>query len=345
MPMTYFKYPRQFSDSIGTKFLWNDVVVPEHLSFSFKNRDETCIFFDQVEEYVKQGVKIRLIFADTKVISLDALTYLLAKIQKIRWYFGQDAITGTYPTSAKVEGLLTESGFFKILGVKSRKRFNKGAIRYVKYRSDIVLLGHHIESLKKDLLGNDFQLLKPVALKIVRAIKEAMSNVSHHAYQNKHLRSKKMTGRWWLTGYLNVNKNLLSISFYDCGVGIPKTLVRQYGIEHVRKLLSVLPFVEPDDSQMIEAAVQLGRSGTLELNRGKGLQDMHNLIRKVEDGSLTIHSRQGSYRFDFIKTDTKNFSQFIEGTLITWELPLNKAVENIDDFLDQDGDEYEESGN
>lgn len=338
-PKNFFRYQKQYNVSVGRKINWVDLNVPEHLSFNSKMRDNTCIFFRSIEDVVKSGSSVRLIFEDTKVIALDSLTYLLALIQKIRWLYGQNAITGTYPSSVKVERLLTDSGFFKILGVTARKRFNRGEIRYVKYRSDTQLLGSHIQSLRHDLLGEDFQLNKAVALKIVRALKEAMSNVSHHAYTNKSLRTKKLQGRWWLTGYLDVAKDILSFSFYDCGVGIPKTLVRQYGIEYVRKLASLLPIFDPDDAQMIEAAVQLGRSGTQELNRGKGLQDMHNLIKKVGQGSLTIHSRFGSYRYDFPNSNPKNYEQFLEGTLITWELPLSKVIENMGNLVDQDGDD------
>lgn len=332
-----FRYPRHGVNSVGRRFDWLEIKVPDHLSFSFSKRNATCVFFCEIESAVRRGSRVSLIFAETKVIAIDALTYLLALIQKIRWYHGQNAITGTYPASRKVERLLTDSGFYKILGVKSRIKFKPSSIRYVKYRSDTKLLGEHIEILRQDLLGDDFQLDKVIARKLVRAIKEAMSNVSHHAYANKSLRSKKMLGRWWLTACLNLSKNQISFSFYDCGVGIPKTLIRQYGIEHVRALISLLPAIEPDDSEMIKAAVQLGRTGTQQQNRGKGLQDMHQLINKVEGGSLTIHSRHGSYLYNFADTKTQNFSEFLEGTLITWILPLDKVIENIDALLEHDG--------
>lgn len=336
-----FKYPRQNGVKVGKRFEWNDILVPEHLSFSPARRDICCKFFAEVERTVRDNRNVRLIFNDTKHIAVDALTFLLAKIQKIRWIHGENSITGTYPVSPRVERVLTDSGFFKILGVKNRRSFRKGPIRYVKYRSDVKLLGPHIEALKKDLLGDDIQLHRPIALKIVRAIKEAMSNVSHHAYQTKSLRTKKMLGRWWLTGHLNVSKNELSLSFYDGGVGIPKTLVRKHGIETIRGVLSLLPIVDPDDAQMIAAAVELGRSGTQMSHRGKGLQDMHQLIRLVGEGSLTIHSRNGSYHYNFPDVKTKNFDEFLEGTLITWVLPLNKAAEIANDLISADGVDYE----
>lgn len=335
------KFSRQRNLKIGKRFEWNDIQVPEHLSFNPQKRDISCRFFDAVEHSVSHGKNVRLIFNDTKHIALDALTFLLAKIQKLRWIYGVNSITGTYPVSKRVERVLTESGFFKILGVKSRRTYSKGALRYVKYRSDVKLLGEHIESLKVDLLGDDIQLYRPIALKIVRAIKEAMSNVSHHAYKTKQVRTKKMLGRWWLNGHLNVSKNELSLSFYDCGVGIPKTLVRKYGIEQIRGVFSLLPGIDPDDAQMIEAAVELGRTGTLKSYRGKGLQDMHQLIKQVGEGSLTIHSRRGSYHYVYPDAKSTNFSEFLEGTLITWVLPLNKAAEIADSLIETDGVDYE----
>lgn len=307
---------------------WSDLPVPKVLDL-ISERDATCSFFETVRQLMKMGHRLRLVFQDTERISSESLIYLLALMHRARLIYGNDRITGTYPSLPRIERLLSDSGFFKILGVKSRPIQGRKATttRFVKCKSDTVMRSSCIPELRVELLGDDLAMPGNVGRMVFRALSEAMANVQHHAYHNKQLRKKSLRGRWWLGAQLSRNKNFFELTFYDAGVGIPKTLHRQYRWEHIRGVLALLPGFDPDDAQMIKAAVELGRTRTGQDNRGKGLLDIHQIITKIGAGALTIFSRSGRYRYEPDQESISNDENFIEGTLIKWELPLNLVVD------------------
>jgi hypothetical protein len=306
---------------------WVDYSVPAKLDL-VANRTETCDFFQKVRHAVGYGQKVRLVFMDTDAVSSESLIYLLAQFQKLRLQHGVDCITGTYPRSVKIERLLTDSGFLKMLGVRPRKLKGRPAssTRFVKCKSDTVMNSKYIPELRDELMGDDLEMPQQVGKMVFRALSEAMANVNHHAYENKKI-SNGLVGRWWLGAQLSTRKNYFELTFYDAGVGIPKTLHRKYTAEMIRGALSLLPGILPDDAQMIQAAVELGRSRTGLDNRGKGLLDIHSLITKLGAGSLTIFSRGGRYRYDSVNgASSQNDQNFVEGTLIKWEIPLDRVT-------------------
>ena len=126
---------------------------------------------------------------------------------------------------------------------------------------------------------------------------------------------------------LNRPRNVFKLVFYDSGVGIPSTLPRKYTLELIRQALSLLPGFSPDDGQMIAAAMELGRTRTDLDNRGKGLLDLAKLIDIVGAGRMRIYSRRGAYLYAANGHFESNELGFVEGTLIEWELPLNKAID------------------
>ncbi|MGO4608496.1 hypothetical protein AB4142_19370 [Variovorax sp. 2RAF20] len=310
---------------------WNDFPVPKVLDL-ISAREATCSFFETVRVLIKSGHRLRLVFKDTERISSESLIYLLALMHRIRLSYGNDKITGTYPALPRVERLLSESGFFKILRVRSRPLAGRrGSVtRFVKCKSDTVMRSSCIPELRDELLGDDLAMPQQIGRMVFRALSEAMANVQHHAYHNKQLRWKSLRGRWWLGAQLSKKRKTFELTFYDAGVGIPKTLHRQYTWEHIRGVLALLPGFEPDDAQMIKAAVELGRSRTGQDNRGKGLLDIHQIITKVGAGALTIFSRCGRYRYEPNKESIENDENFIEGTLIKWELPLDLVVDSTE---------------
>lgn len=331
------KHERALRKNDTSEVKWVDLYSPAKLNLD-SDKKSTCSFLEEAENRIKSGQKVRLAFQDTESISPEALIYLLAKIQRLRIEHGIPCVTGTYPQQPRIERLLADSGFLKLLGVKTRTiKGRTSSTRYVKCKTDVKLNGPYIKDLREELLGANLSMPTLIAKKVFRAITEAMANVNHHAYQRKDMRSTKMKGRWWLAGQLNARKNTLCITFYDAGVGIPKTLPRIHGLERIRQALSVIPGVQVDDGQMIRAAVELGRSATKQGHRGKGLQDMHKLLTQVGAGSLTIYSRQGIYHYEDGNEKISNGNGFVEGTLIKWQLPLDRSVSGIDfDELEQD---------
>lgn len=309
---------------------WHDLNVPKNLDLGSAKTD-TCNLFVQLRTLVRRGLRVRLIFMDTEQIAPEALIFMLGQVQRLRLEYGDAHVTGTYPNSKKIERLLEESGFFHVLGVKKRgavvRRSN--ATRYLQCKSNTEIVGSEIPKIRDELLGSDLKMPQPIGKKVFRALTEAMTNVKHHAYFQKAMKNRRLDGRWWMAAQLSLRRNLFTLTFYDAGVGIPRTLPRRYGWETIRGMFSMLPGFDPDDGQMIKAAVELGRTRTDADNRGKGLLDLLKLIDTVGGGSLQIFSRGGVYKYTHSSEAFSNDSNAIEGTLIKWELPLDMALTNL----------------
>lgn len=314
--------------------------VPESIDL-WSAHDSTCELVNNVVASVRQGNRVCLDFQRVTRIRPSALTYLLAAIHRLRLEHGDVCVTGTYPDSPKVERQLSESGFYRLLRVKRRSESPapSKAVRYIEFKSEQEISGETIADLRNELLRDDLRMPRQIARTIFRALSEAMTNVNHHAYYQKSFQRaqalRSLRGRWWLMGSLHVPRNMFSIVFYDAGVGIPKTLPRTQTIEKIRQVLSLLPAFVPDDGQMIEAAMALGRTRTMLDNRGKGLLDLARLIDDVGGGEMRIYSRTGSLVYKANGSQVQNHRNFVEGTLIEWQLPLNQAIEALP------GDYYE----
>lgn len=309
---------------------WTEIVVPATLDI-VSNPKETCGFIAEVRSKVRSGIRLRLSFEKCKSIKLSALILLLAQIHKLRLEFGADHVTGTYPESPRLERLLSDSGFYSLLQVKSRKSKQKTSklTRFIKFKSDQKPNSAEIPNLRVELLGDDLEMPSIVKKRVFRALSEAMTNVNHHAYKTKSVTVSALGGRWWMVANLSSKSRLFTLVFYDAGVGIPKTLPRKYPIEKIRGVLSLLPGITPDDGQMIKAAMELGRTRTEASNRGKGLLDLAKLIDAVGVGSMRIHSRNGTYSYAPTIETHSNHEGFVEGTLIEWQLPIDSALENL----------------
>jgi hypothetical protein len=309
---------------------WHDLQVPKVLDLGLAKAD-TCQLFTELRTLVRRGLRVRLIFMETVQIAPEALIFMLGQVQRLRLEYGESKVSGTYPASKKVERLMEESGFFQVLGVKKRGAVirKSSATRYLKCKSNTEIVGAEIPKIRDELLGSDLRMPPPIGKKVFRALTEAMTNVKHHAYFQKTMNSRHLDGRWWMAAQLSVKKNLFTLTFYDAGVGIPRTLPRRYGWETIRGAVALLPGFDPDDGQMIKAAVELGRTRTGEDNRGKGLLDLLKLIDTVGGGALQIFSRRGVYKYTHSSETFSNDDDAIEGTLIKWEMPLNLALTTL----------------
>jgi hypothetical protein len=319
------------------KGAWIELDAPLEIDLEL-NRNETCEFINELRDLVRFGSKVRIGFEECRSIKLSGLVLLLAQIHKLRIQYGQEHITGTYPKNPRIERLLSDSGFYKLLHVKSRKNSSQSSklTRYLPFKSDQKPNSSEIPKLREELLGEDLSMPGEIKRKIFRALSEAMTNVNHHAYQTKSNTVSKIQGRWWMVATLSARSRLFTLVFYDTGVGIPKTLTRKYPIEMIRGVLSLLPMIQPDDGQMIRAAMELGRTRTGESNRGKGLLDLTKLIEVADAGSMSIYSRGGVYQYAPKQETHSNHNGFVEGTLIEWKLPIDKALENLQPELENE---------
>jgi len=227
-----------------------------------------------------------------------------------------------------IRRLLREIGFFDLLNVSSgaTQKHAPTDERYVKFRSGTEVDGKEITSLRESDL--DPFIGVPNKQQLFAAVTEAMTNVSHHAYDSK---GRRLTlKRWWLSASFNTATREIVILIYDQGRGIPKTVKRNWH-EHLRQML---PGLLSDDARLIRAAHGLRRSPSRQKHRGLGLdRDVRKYIEGLDcSGIYCINSLKGQYT---VKTgaggrrderpEIMNFERSLNGTLIEWRVMLNET--------------------
>ncbi len=301
------------------------IELPESLDL-VANYDETVSVVKTIKQLVLRDKKsIALIFNDVKKLSPMALMLLLAEIHRCRCLYGQSRVTGTYPRNKNIESILESSGFFKLLKVKPRSKSKAKTypMEYIDFVSHIHEVKGSVRAFREAILGKDIKMSVQYKGRLYRAITEAMLNVRYHAYPVGNYKANPQRGRWWLSGHVNKRTKSLIIMFCDLGVGISNTLPKIHPMEIIRGCLSILPGVNPNDSEMIKAAMEIGRSQSHLGNRGKGLKDIKNFIDQVQSGKLEIFSNKGYYQYEYgTEPELRNHSMGIGGTLIAWTVPL-----------------------
>ena len=294
--------------------------------------------FEEAAEFVKsirrtalgERRKVRLLFDEVKQIRPAALLLLLAEIHHCRLTQGLNRVTGTYPTNKRLERMMDATGFFKLLGVASRILKPKNSTRtieYIEFVSDVRLARDAARKLRQSLLGEELSMNLLSRKKLFRAISEAMINVGQHAYPDELHRGHQIRGRWWLAGAINKPRNELMVTFCDLGVGIPRTLPKLYTWEKIRSALSLLPGINPNDGEMIQAGMTIGRTQTGETNRGKGLNDLRSFIDQSGTGEMVIISQHGMYRYTAGGVEkAQNYGSSVGGTFIKWTVPLDRVT-------------------
>lgn len=326
---------------------------PQHTEITLSNNLDLITAFEATAEttrqirrlVLKEKRSVILNFDGVKTLKPAAMLLLLAEIHRCRLIHGVDRITGTYPIEAKIERMLDATGFFSLLGVAPRKKTKKNRypMEYVDFVSNTHEVKGTVKIFREKLLGTSIVMTSQAKSKLYRCISEAMLNVSYHAYPRGSTKTNPQRGRWWLAGHVNRRSKELMIMFCDLGVGIPQTLPKLYPMELIRNLLSVLPGFNPNDGQMIQAAMELGRTRTGLTNRGKGLNDLRSFVDNAGGGELHIFSGHGHYQYNPNKgVQVRNYGTGIAGTLIKWTVPMMSVTNWAGDGNDdEDTTEYD----
>ncbi|MGH7784995.1 MAG: hypothetical protein ACREO5_14280, partial [Candidatus Binatia bacterium] len=273
--------------------------------------------------------KIILNFNRVVQIRPTALLLLLAELHRYQLTLSVQRVTGLYPKDPKVERMLQDSGFFRLIKVDHRigaapKQF---PLDYIEFITDVRAEGEQVLLLRNKLFGDRILMPDIARRNLFRSLTEAMTNVCQHAYPKEDFAAHPARNRWWLAGHVNRLRGDVTITFCDLGVGIPRTLPKLYASEVIRAVLALLPGVKPNDGEMIKAGMELGRSATKQSNRGKGLNDLRKFIDAAAAGSLHIVSGRGKYRYGAGGVESiSNHRISVGGTLLKWTVPMARVT-------------------
>jgi anti-sigma regulatory factor (Ser/Thr protein kinase) len=264
-------------------------------------------------------------FDSLKSLSTPAALVLTAELSN--W---EDAIRNKLSPrikqwNAEIYSQLHDLGFFDLFENKYSKppvcKDNCSDTRLVRYIKGFCGDSGKIRELRegiKELVGDKVDKWTFLA----SGLDEAITNVFHHAYpEGWERRSKEET--WYMTGAFNERTQELKVIFYDQGISIPKSLPKSKWKEEIYSLLTS---EERQDEQLLKAAVEYGRTRTGEQDRGKGLGDLLEFIKRRKNGRLSILSGKGQYTFSIEGngqlTKTSRSEYPVEGTLIVWRVIL-----------------------
>lgn len=180
-----------------------------------------------------------------------------------------------------------------------------------------------------------------IPFKLVTAINEAINNVIQHAYTDVEYR------KWYVLTH--IDETSISVVVSDLGLSIPVTApvslmnAMQGRLSNAKDLLAdsslkLESLKNLKDSQLIKSATDLNSTRTNEKGRGKGFDDILNLVKNTNEFpeisrvNTSVLSRKGSYLLESNsdgstkeRTLKKNFEDFpskIDGTVISWVINL-----------------------
>ena len=273
------------------------------------------LYFDKVEELEPAAALM--------------LTAEIYRCRNLRPGRGKPLVTGNYPKSRNVFLQLREMGFYDLIGVRRLEEIPDGRDQedrpfFIRFRT--------FKGVDPEFAADFCQTVDTLSVKMgevalgrmVGALKEAMGNALEHAYALANL-YPAMSGRWWVTGYVNPNSHEMMISFFDQGVGIPRRLGPDL-FDLIKSALKTLTW-GGSDGHMIAAATELHRTSTKLGGRGKGFRDMKKFVDTCDDGELRVFSDRGYYCYTRRNTHISDNSQSIGGTLIEWRVRHASTLE------------------
>lgn len=305
--------------------------LPEKMNFS-SQYEVTTAYIRAIRHFVEnvQGenscrISLKSIrFDHLRKASTSAALVLTSEISKWDDKVSNSLFPDLSKWSAEIIEQFNELGYFDLFVrapelPQNKKLSSVKLIRYIKGTCGDNDKPRQLKAGIHNILGKDVQKWKFLH----SGLSEAITNVSHHAYPAPQFDNEPKN--WYLTASFDENKRELKVSFYDQGVGIPRTLPSSTMREYISKYLRRLK-IGQHDAIMIRAALAYGRTRTHEDDRGKGLQDMLNFIRQAGHGYLSIISSKGLCKVDVSgtteSTKTEQFSNALPGTLIIWNVSI-----------------------
>ncbi|MGD9637937.1 MAG: hypothetical protein AB7U85_02625 [Alphaproteobacteria bacterium] len=253
------------------------LVAPTNMNLQ-ENYEETATFFNKLRKLCTDRTSpFKIDFTKIQNISPAAALIFTAEIDRIKktrlFKKFNLSVLDFESWNENVKLQLRDMGMFEILDVKNvPQNFNnienKTDEIFLKFQSGYMASGEDVTKLKK--LISELTYF-PEGQQLQAGLTEAMTNSIHHAYPIEYLQNNMIKEKlWWMSASINLRNKILTVMFYDEGVGIPKTLPKTWP----ELFKSIAGFT--GDAEIIQAATRTKRTSTKKTNRGRGLLDIKN---------------------------------------------------------------------
>lgn len=288
------------------------MVIPETLNF-VTDYESTCGFFAKLREALntKKLDVLHLDHRTQKAITPEAALLLIAELSRSHLKRPNLKKQCNGPAEPTVCWILQEVGYFRYFpGLKYRVQPQPR--HCLQALSDRMTRGPAVKQLIQ-FFENRVMFTPEGRKALYNALIEAMDNVAKHAYPNRKY-NRRAYSDWWLVGYVDDEIHEISFSFFDQGIGIPKSIRTRIG-DDFRK-----------GTALIRDAVEHGRSSTKLDTRGKGLPSLKKFVDDSIAGTLVINSFESQCVFESGKAPREQtWGTRLPGTLISWNIQITPA--------------------
>ncbi|MGQ3211612.1 MAG: hypothetical protein ACT6T2_10910 [Shinella sp.] len=302
------------------------VSAPEVLSFQ-QAFGPTVAFLDEFRDAVLvRRSRLQRLYIDLKPIkTLSVPVAIVLAAEFHRWKLMRNVglrVRESHLWAPTVRNLLSDLGVFELLDIKPvTDEIGEDNFTLARLMSGQTTDGEKIAMVQErfrsvlDGFTNNPEMFA--------GLMEAAENAIAHAYPADYVPRHAFAGhRWWAAGCLDMKRAALRFFVFDQGAGIPHTLPSATFYEHVRaRISSAFGDMFPNDSVMLKAALEVGRTRTGEDHRGLGLQRMSEVVTGSPDGYLRILSGRGEIVYHADETiEARDHDRSIGGTLIEWNV-------------------------
>ncbi len=318
--------------SIKKRFIQPLDRINAPIRFNLTNGDgvEVVKFLKAVANRVlNQQKPIKLNFRNTEFFYVPGAILLFAELNRIiNLSTIQKPITIIDPYKPKPREVMKQIGIHQLTGDECNVVPSKDDVIFWKATKGAKQTGDDLGPILEFVTerANKEHAEQIEVSKLWRGVSEAVSNTIDHAYT--FARADNFNGledtKWWM--FTQIKDARFAVAVCDLGCGYKQT-INQTIPESFRSGFKKIFSAENQDSSAIKIAMEYGRSGTKETNRGKGSKDALSVLAKHGSGTLFIFSNTGWVEY-IIKKNKKeiikqgNIEIDIGGTIVWWDLPL-----------------------
>lgn len=308
-PTQYSYYDKKIQEY---KFL-----APENFSI-MNNPLDTIEYFNDVihkiNEKVHHKFTINFLLENVKEITIDAVMYMLAITKNTKKFHHTK---GSYPINDNAKAIFMNSGFLKYV-FSNKNIINPSPNNDIQIRMSNDSNENATTCKEINLtLMNRYGIERGKLHFLYDILYEMMINTNEHAYSSDTF----LLNNWYV--YVALEDEKVKFSFLDTGIGIPKTINKNF-FEKIN-LLGL-----KNDAELILSALNGEfKTATKQVYRGKGLPKFtkYNKIGKIQN--FKIVSGKGMVVYDKEKQNyvTYNLDKHLVGTVYYFEIEIDKLRE------------------
>ena len=318
--------------------------LPEN--FDLHTNYETVVrtmneFRDEIEKPPQKLSALSLNFNSIAKIGISSALVLAADIDV--WRIKHGKLRSHHDQwQPQIRTLLNEMGLFELLQMPrldADAKAAKSETSFVKFLSAQKADGKKARELRERI---ETAMSKKLDLeyrqKLYTSLSEALANAKQHAYHNAdNLRTHE---KWWITAAYDGKEKRLTVAMYDRGQTIPVTMEKS---ERWEEFFVNFPLLVNNHAELIKIAMQESvdaemdrstatktRTSTHQLNRGKGLRQLLDLLflpALEKTGKVHIISGKGYCCFtvksgELAVETAKNVWNPMRGTLVEWQIDV-----------------------